>query len=41
MPASGLNSDLHADADYRAHLIGSDGEARGGGGGLNRVKEAA
>ncbi len=22
MPASGLNSDLHADADYRAHLIG-------------------
>jgi aerobic carbon-monoxide dehydrogenase medium subunit len=22
MPASGLNSDLHGDADYRAHLIG-------------------
>jgi aerobic carbon-monoxide dehydrogenase medium subunit len=22
VPASGLNSDLHADADYRAHLIG-------------------
>jgi len=22
LPASGLNSDLHADADYRAHLIG-------------------
>ena len=22
IPASGLNSDLHADADYRAHLIG-------------------
>jgi carbon-monoxide dehydrogenase medium subunit len=21
VPASGLNSDLHADADYRAHLI--------------------
>jgi aerobic carbon-monoxide dehydrogenase medium subunit len=22
VPADGLNSDLHADADYRAHLIG-------------------
>ena len=22
VPASGLNSDLHADAEYRAHLIG-------------------
>jgi carbon-monoxide dehydrogenase medium subunit len=22
VPASGLNSDIHADADYRAHLIG-------------------
>ena len=22
VPASGLASDLHADADYRAHLIG-------------------
>ena len=22
VPAQGLNSDIHADADYRAHLIG-------------------
>jgi carbon-monoxide dehydrogenase medium subunit len=22
VPASGLNSDIHAEADYRAHLIG-------------------
>jgi len=22
IPAAGLNSDIHADADYRAHLIG-------------------
>jgi len=22
VPATGLNADLHADADYRAHLIG-------------------
>jgi carbon-monoxide dehydrogenase medium subunit len=22
VPAAGLNADMHADADYRAHLIG-------------------
>ena len=32
MPADGLNSDIHADADYRAHLIGVMARPRGRGG---------
>ena len=32
VPASGLNSDIHADADYRAHLIGVMAKRAVGGG---------
>ena len=38
VPASGLNSDLHADADYRAHLIGVMAR-RAVGGGLSAQKK--